>query len=42
MTDEGPRPSVELSAGGVGPWPGAWPTDARYDPELLERGDTRN
>ena len=30
---------------GVGPWPGgrdAWPTDARYDPELLERGDRRN
>ncbi len=30
---------------GVGPWPGgrdAWPIDERYDPELLERGDTRN
>ncbi len=30
---------------GVGPWPGgpgAWPTDARYDRELLEHGDTRN
>lgn len=30
---------------GVGPWPGgpaAWPDDARYDPELLEHGDTRN
>lgn len=30
---------------GVGPWPGgpdAWPTDARYDPELLVHGDTRN
>jgi tRNA G18 (ribose-2'-O)-methylase SpoU len=27
---------------GVGPWVGAWPTDARYDPELLEKGDTRN
>jgi tRNA G18 (ribose-2'-O)-methylase SpoU len=30
---------------GVGPWPGgrdAWPTDPRYDPELLERGDARN
>lgn len=30
---------------GVGPWPGgreAWPTDARYDPELLENGDRRN
>jgi tRNA G18 (ribose-2'-O)-methylase SpoU len=27
---------------GVGPWPGDWPTDPRYDPELLERGDRRN
>lgn len=30
---------------GVGPWPGGratWPTDERYDPELLEHGDTRN
>jgi tRNA G18 (ribose-2'-O)-methylase SpoU len=30
---------------GVGPWPGgrdAWPTDERYDRELLEHGDTRN
>ena len=30
---------------GVGPWPGgraAWPDDPRYDPELLESGDTRN
>lgn len=30
---------------GVGPWPGgrsAWPTDERYDPDLLEHGDTRN
>jgi tRNA G18 (ribose-2'-O)-methylase SpoU len=30
---------------GVGPWPGgrdAWPTDPRYDPELLEHGDARN
>ena len=30
---------------GVGPWPGgeaAWPADERYDPELLEHGDTRN
>ncbi|TXK18783.1 TrmH family RNA methyltransferase [Homoserinibacter sp. GY 40078] len=30
---------------GVGPWPGgpaAWPSDPRYDPELLEHGDTRN
>jgi tRNA G18 (ribose-2'-O)-methylase SpoU len=27
---------------GVGPWPGAWPDDARYDPELLAQGDRRN
>jgi tRNA G18 (ribose-2'-O)-methylase SpoU len=27
---------------GVGPWPGDWPDDPRYDPELLEHGDRRN
>ncbi len=30
---------------GVGPWPHgreAWPSDDRYDPELLEQGDARN
>ena len=27
---------------GVGPWAGAWPDDARYDPELLGTGDRRN
>ncbi|MGO4258899.1 TrmH family RNA methyltransferase [Marmoricola sp. RAF53] len=27
---------------GVGPWPGPWPADARYDPELLAGGDRRN
>ena len=26
----------------MGPWPGAWPADARYDPELLAGGDRRN
>ncbi|GAA4678876.1 rRNA methyltransferase [Frondihabitans cladoniiphilus] len=29
----------------MGPWPGgdeSWPTDGRYDRELLARGDTRN
>jgi tRNA G18 (ribose-2'-O)-methylase SpoU len=38
-------PSAETSTGGVGPWPGgpeAWPADDRYDPELLQRGDSRN
>ena len=27
---------------GVGPWSGIWPDDPRYDPELLQHGDTRN
>jgi tRNA G18 (ribose-2'-O)-methylase SpoU len=27
---------------GVGPWPGEWPADDRYDPELLAHGDRRN
>ncbi len=27
---------------GVGPHPRPWPTDERYDPDLLEAGDTRN
>ena len=27
---------------GVGPWVGEWPTDPRYDPELLQHGDRRN
>jgi tRNA G18 (ribose-2'-O)-methylase SpoU len=27
---------------GVGPHPHPWPTDDRYDTELLEHGDTRN
>jgi tRNA G18 (ribose-2'-O)-methylase SpoU len=27
---------------GVGPWPGPWPEDQRYDPELLASGDRRN
>jgi tRNA G18 (ribose-2'-O)-methylase SpoU len=27
---------------GVGPWPGAWPDDPRYDPDLLAHGDRRN
>lgn len=39
MTD---NPSHELSTHGVGPWVGAWPDDPRYDPELLEHGDSRN
>ena len=27
---------------GVGPWPGPWPVDERYDPVLLADGDRRN
>jgi tRNA G18 (ribose-2'-O)-methylase SpoU len=27
---------------GVGPWPGTWPTDDRYDATLLTEGDRRN
>ncbi|MGW5363145.1 TrmH family RNA methyltransferase [Actinopolymorpha pittospori] len=27
---------------GVGPWPGPWPDDPRYDPDLLRNGDRRN
>nr|WP_173057789.1 RNA methyltransferase [Phytohabitans houttuyneae] len=27
---------------GVGPWPGAWPADPRFDPDLLAHGDRRN
>jgi tRNA G18 (ribose-2'-O)-methylase SpoU len=27
---------------GVGPWPGDWPDDDRYDPTLLREGDRRN
>ncbi|WP_163572737.1 TrmH family RNA methyltransferase [Fodinicola feengrottensis] len=27
---------------GVGPWPGRWPDDPTYDPQLLADGDARN
>ena len=36
------NPTPELSTHGVGPWQGEWPDEPQYDPELLERGDTRN
>jgi tRNA G18 (ribose-2'-O)-methylase SpoU len=42
VTDATPNPSHELSTNGVGPWPGEWPNDDRYDRELLEHGDSRN
>ncbi|WP_430591986.1 TrmH family RNA methyltransferase [Humidisolicoccus flavus] len=32
----------EAPSHGVGPWQGEWPTEAHFDPELLEHGDTRN
>jgi tRNA G18 (ribose-2'-O)-methylase SpoU len=36
------RASEDDAGVGVGPWPGEWPQDPRYDPELLEAGDRRN
>jgi tRNA G18 (ribose-2'-O)-methylase SpoU len=33
---------VAVSSPGVGPHPQPWPTDSRYDPELLAEGDHRN
>jgi tRNA G18 (ribose-2'-O)-methylase SpoU len=36
------NPTPELSTNGVGPWVGELPDEPYYDPELLERGDTRN
>jgi tRNA G18 (ribose-2'-O)-methylase SpoU len=35
-------PEAVLDTVGVGPWPGSWPEDPRYDPELLAHGDRRN
>jgi tRNA G18 (ribose-2'-O)-methylase SpoU len=35
-------PEAVLDTVGVGPWPGPWPTDPRYDPDLLAHGDRRN
>ncbi len=41
---EGEPGPTEWGAGrvGVGPHPQPWPTDPRYDPDLLAGGDTRN
>ena len=41
MSDD-PGAAAELTTNGVGPWAGEWPSDPRYDRELLERGDSRN
>src|SRR5205823_11750042 len=38
----GPTEWVSREEVGVGPWPGEWPEDERYDPELLAEGDRRN
>ncbi|WP_033290001.1 TrmH family RNA methyltransferase [Amycolatopsis jejuensis] len=38
----GPTEWVSRDEVGVGPWPGTWPDDPRYDPELLSGGDRRN
>jgi tRNA G18 (ribose-2'-O)-methylase SpoU len=43
LTDEqGPTEWEFGEPVGVGPWPGDWPRDRRYDPELLAGGDRRN
>ncbi|MGH3778255.1 MAG: TrmH family RNA methyltransferase [Pseudonocardiaceae bacterium] len=38
----GAGPTEWGEAVGVGPWPGPWPDDPRYDPDLLRDGDRRN
>ena len=41
--DLGPSEWAVPGQVGVGPWPAeTWPTDDRYDPELLADGDARN
>ena len=40
-TPRGAAP-VERPPVGVGPWSGPWPSDDRYDPDLLASGDARN
>jgi tRNA G18 (ribose-2'-O)-methylase SpoU len=42
VNDEGRGPTEWGTTVGVGPWPGPWPEDARYDPDLLAHGDRRN
>jgi tRNA G18 (ribose-2'-O)-methylase SpoU len=42
MPDLPDNPSPELTTNGVGPWQGERPEDGPYDPELLDRGDSRN
>ena len=40
--ETGPTEWVFGEPVGVGPWPGPWPSDDHYDPELLTEGDRRN
>jgi tRNA G18 (ribose-2'-O)-methylase SpoU len=40
--EQGPTEWISAGEVGVGPWPGSWPDDPRYDPELLAHGDRRN
>lgn len=40
--DVGPTEWTTGREVGVGPWPGEWPSDEHYDPELLAGGDHRN
>ena len=42
VADNNDNPSVELTTYGVGPWRGDKPEGDHWDPELLERGDSRN
>ena len=40
--DEAAGPTEWGGSVGVGPWSGPWPTDPRYDQQLLADGDRRN
>ena len=40
--DESAGPTEWGGSVGVGPWPGPWPEDPRYDRQLLAEGDRRN
>ncbi|ADG98074.1 tRNA/rRNA methyltransferase (SpoU) [Segniliparus rotundus DSM 44985] len=43
LSPEEPGPTEwQAEQVGVGPWPGKWPEDPKYDPELLADGDRRN
>lgn len=42
IDEAGPTEWTSVPAVGVGPHPLPWPTDERYDPELLAGGDRRN